>query len=99
MYITPSKLAQIMALLTKSRKVYFSNFGQDTTITSQPRFLSLLQKSAGYFLKLGHYVFEPYTLNHYILSAYGKRPLMRPRRRGEDNIKIDLEDVEWGDRD
>ena len=25
----------------------------------------------------------------------GKRPLGRPRRRWEDNIKIDLQDVEW----
>jgi hypothetical protein len=26
----------------------------------------------------------------------GKRPLGRPRRRCEDNIKIDLEEVGWG---
>jgi hypothetical protein len=26
----------------------------------------------------------------------GKRPLGRPRRRWEDNIKMDLQDVEWG---
>ena len=26
----------------------------------------------------------------------GKRPLGRPRRRGEDNIKIDLQEVGWG---
>ena len=25
----------------------------------------------------------------------GKRPLGRPRRRWEDNIKIDLQDVGW----
>jgi hypothetical protein len=25
-----------------------------------------------------------------------RRPLGRPRRRWEDNIKIDLEEVEWG---
>jgi hypothetical protein len=26
----------------------------------------------------------------------GRRPLERPRRRWEDNIKMDLEDVGWG---
>jgi hypothetical protein len=26
----------------------------------------------------------------------GKRPLERPRRRREDNIKIDLGNVDWG---
>jgi hypothetical protein len=26
----------------------------------------------------------------------GKRPLGRPRRRWEDNIKMDIEEVEWG---
>jgi hypothetical protein len=26
----------------------------------------------------------------------GKRPLASPRRRWEDNIKIDLQKVEWG---
>ena len=26
----------------------------------------------------------------------GKRPLGRPRRRWEDNIKTDLQEVEWG---
>jgi len=25
----------------------------------------------------------------------GKRPLGRPRRRWEDNIKMDLQEVEW----
>ena len=29
----------------------------------------------------------------------GKRPLMRPRRGWEDNIKIDLQEVECGDMD
>jgi hypothetical protein len=28
----------------------------------------------------------------------GKRPLERPRRRWENNIKMDLGDVGWGDR-
>jgi hypothetical protein len=26
----------------------------------------------------------------------GKRPVGRPRRRGEGNIKMDLHDVVWG---
>jgi hypothetical protein len=29
----------------------------------------------------------------------GKRPLGRPRRRREDNIKIDLQEVEFGGKD
>jgi hypothetical protein len=29
----------------------------------------------------------------------GKRPLGRPRCRGEDNIKMDLQEVGGGDRD
>jgi hypothetical protein len=26
----------------------------------------------------------------------GRRPLGRPRHRGEDNIKMDLQEVRWG---
>jgi hypothetical protein len=29
----------------------------------------------------------------------GKRPLGRPRRRWEDNIKLDLREIRWGSRD
>ena len=29
-------------------------------------------------------------------SPNGKRPLGRPRRRWEDNNKIDVQEVEWG---
>jgi hypothetical protein len=29
----------------------------------------------------------------------GRRPLGRPRHRGEDNIKMDLREVEWGSID
>jgi hypothetical protein len=29
----------------------------------------------------------------------GNRPLARPRRKWENNIKIDLQAVEWGDMD
>jgi hypothetical protein len=29
----------------------------------------------------------------------GRRPLERPRRRWEDNIKMDLEEVDWGGMD
>jgi hypothetical protein len=26
----------------------------------------------------------------------GKRPFRRPRRKSEDNIKMDLKEVDWG---
>jgi hypothetical protein len=29
----------------------------------------------------------------------GRRPLERPKRRWEDNIKMDLREVGWGDAD
>ena len=29
----------------------------------------------------------------------GKRPLGNPRRRWEDNVKMDLQEVGWGDMD
>ena len=29
-------------------------------------------------------------------NSEGKRPLVRPRRRGENNIKMDLQEVGWG---
>jgi hypothetical protein len=29
----------------------------------------------------------------------GRRPLVRPRRKWEDNIKMDLREVGWGDVD
>ena len=29
----------------------------------------------------------------------GKRPLVRPRDRWEDNIKMDFQEVEWGGMD
>jgi hypothetical protein len=29
-------------------------------------------------------------------KPYGRRPLGRTRRRWEDNIKIDIQGVEWG---
>jgi hypothetical protein len=29
----------------------------------------------------------------------GKRPRGRPKRRGEDNIRMDLKDVKWKDMD
>jgi hypothetical protein len=32
-------------------------------------------------------------------KSEGKRPLGRPRRRWEDNIKMDLRDVGWGGMD
>jgi hypothetical protein len=32
-------------------------------------------------------------------SPEGRRPLGRPRRRWEDNIKMDLQEVGWGGMD
>jgi hypothetical protein len=32
-------------------------------------------------------------------KSEGKRPLGRPRRRWVDNIRMDLEEVGWGDAD
>jgi hypothetical protein len=29
----------------------------------------------------------------------GKKPLGRPRRRWEDDIRMDLREIEWGDMD
>jgi hypothetical protein len=34
-----------------------------------------------------------------VVRPEGKRPLVRPRRRWEDNIKMDLQEVGWGDMD
>jgi hypothetical protein len=32
-------------------------------------------------------------------NSEGKRPLRRPRRRREDNIKMDLREIGWGTMD
>jgi hypothetical protein len=32
-------------------------------------------------------------------KAEGKRPLRKPRRRWEDNIKMDLREIGWGGMD
>jgi hypothetical protein len=34
-----------------------------------------------------------------VVNLGGKRPLGRCRRRWEDNIKMDLKDIEWGNMD
>ena len=34
-----------------------------------------------------------------VVKPVGKRPLGRPRRRWEDNIKMDLQEVGWRDID
>jgi hypothetical protein len=34
-----------------------------------------------------------------VVRPEGKRPLGRPRCRGVDNIKIDLQEVRWGGMD
>jgi hypothetical protein len=35
----------------------------------------------------------------FVGTPEGKRPLGRPRRRWEDNIKMDLQEVKWEDMD
>jgi ribosome biogenesis protein Nip4 len=32
-------------------------------------------------------------------KSKGKRPLLRPRSRLKDNIKMDLKEIGWGDMD
>jgi hypothetical protein len=34
-----------------------------------------------------------------VVKLEGKRPLGRPRRRWEDNIRIDLREIGWGGMD
>jgi hypothetical protein len=34
--------------------------------------------------------------NNLVGKPEGKRPLERPRRRWEDNIRMDLRDIVWG---
>ena len=34
-----------------------------------------------------------------VVKPEGKRLLVRPRRRWEDNVKMDLQEVGWGRRD
>jgi hypothetical protein len=34
-----------------------------------------------------------------VRRSEGKRPLGRPRRRCDDNIKVDLQEVEWENMD
>jgi hypothetical protein len=38
----------------------------------------------------------PLNLVRYYVSTLMRRPLERPRRRWEDNIKMNLEEVGWG---
>jgi hypothetical protein len=35
----------------------------------------------------------------FVGKPQGKRPLGRPRRRWEDNIRMDLREIEWGGMD
>jgi hypothetical protein len=46
----------------------------------------------------GHVALMGENRNAYRLLV-GKRPLVRPRRRWVDNIKMDLVEVGWGDVD
>jgi hypothetical protein len=36
---------------------------------------------------------NPYKI--FIVKSEGKRPLGRPRRRWEDNIRVDLREIGW----
>jgi hypothetical protein len=50
----------------------------------------------------GHVARRGATMNAYRLlvgKPEGRRPLGRPRRRWEDNIRMDLVEVGWGDVD
>jgi hypothetical protein len=40
---------------------------------------------------------RPYSI--FVGRPKGKRPLGRPRRRWEDNIKMDIQEVGWGGMD
>jgi len=42
---------------------------------------------------------EGYVYTGLVSRPEGKRPLGRPRRRWKDNIKMDLQEVGWGDMD
>jgi hypothetical protein len=51
---------------------------------------------------LGHVAHMGYRRGLYrglVERSEGKRPLGRPRNRWEDNIKMDLQEVEWGGMD
>jgi hypothetical protein len=39
------------------------------------------------------------TYRSLVERSEGRRPLGRPRRRWEDNIKMDLQEMEWGGMD
>jgi hypothetical protein len=45
------------------------------------------------FILMDTFIFLPHRT---YFPPDGRRPLRRPRRRWEDNIKIDLEEVGWG---
>jgi len=42
------------------------------------------------------YAGEEGCIEALVWTPQGKRQLGRPRRRREDNIKMDLQEVEWG---
>jgi hypothetical protein len=56
---------------------------------------SLRMRWAGHVAHMG----ERRVVHRMVVKPEGKRPLGRPRRRWEDNIKIDLEEVGGGGGD
>jgi hypothetical protein len=49
--------------------------------------------TANGFLKFYSFAFNVYGSEVLVGKSEGKRPLGRPRRRWEDNIKMDLQEV------
>ena len=45
--------------------------------------------------RLAHMVVEMDAYNVLVVRPGGKRPLVKPKRRGNYNIKIDSEEIEW----
>jgi hypothetical protein len=51
---------------------------------------------AGHVAHMGE---KSYAYRILVGNLEGRRPLGRPRRRWEDNIKMDLREIEWGRTD
>jgi len=47
-------------------------------------------------LGISTYGGEERCIQGFVGKPEGKRPLGRPRHRWEDNIKMDLQEMEWG---